>query len=63
MIKRNWKKYYSYEEALEISKKDTLIQAEKIYVQAKKNRIKNENKILKKIDNEINFNFLGAKYV
>ena len=65
MIVRNWKKYYSYEEALEISKKNTLIHAKKIYAETKKNRIKKEKEILENINKEINydFNFSNIKQI
>jgi hypothetical protein len=63
MTERNCKKTYSYEEALEFSKKNTLVQAKKIYIDAKKNRIKKENEMINKINSEMEFSFLGLKQV
>jgi hypothetical protein len=63
MVERNFKKTYSYEEALEFSRKNTLVQAKKIHIEAKKNRIKRENEMIKKINSEMEFNFSGLKQV
>ena len=63
MTSKNLEKTYSYEEALEYSRKNTLVQANKIYIEAKKNRLKKENDMINKINNEIEFNFSDCKQV